>query len=165
MANREVDNGVPCELPVCDFRATGLASATFYCRHSRVRSPGNHVPAEVCQRCDARTLPCDSPRPITVDRTNWRPPSFLRQGWNAASSLAAFAKDRGRTVSEEDYQARISVCESCEMFANNRCLHCGCNLRLKAKGRVFDCPIGKWPRLIDAEDSNSQEIADDEQAG
>lgn len=72
------------------------------------------------------------------------PPSLLQQGWNAAKALGSFIADGLTTVSTEEYERRLSICDTCEHRADNRCNLCGCFLELKAKGRAFDCPANKW---------------------
>ncbi len=45
---------------------------------------------------------------------------------------------------------RYAVCESCDMFYNNQCLECGCNIQTKRKflnklaWKDQKCPLGKW---------------------
>ena len=70
-------------------------------------------------------------------------PSLARQAWNLARSLADFVADGCKTVTREQYQARLEVCDSCEHRRSNRCMKCGCRLSLKAQGRAFKCPEGK----------------------
>ena len=72
-------------------------------------------------------------------------PPMGRKAWNLATSLMNFVADGLKTVSTEQYQERLDVCDSCENRSGNRCTKCGCHLSIKAKGRAFDCPIGKWP--------------------
>ncbi len=76
------------------------------------------------------------------------PPSLVRQAWNLATSLADFVADGCRTVSAEQYHERLEICDGCPHRRNNRCMKCGCNLSLKAQGRAFKCPEGKWPAAV-----------------
>ena len=76
-----------------------------------------------------------------------RPPSLARQAWNLARSLADFVVDGCKTVTREQYQARLEICDGCDHRRNNRCMKCGCRLSLKAQGRAFQCPEGKWPAV------------------
>ena len=73
------------------------------------------------------------------------PPSLRRQVWNLAASLAAFVADGLRTVDKEEYRQRLEICDRCNRRRGNRCLKCGCRFSLKARGRAFKCPLGKWP--------------------
>ena len=72
-------------------------------------------------------------------------PPLARQAWNLARSLADFVADGCKTVTPEQYQARLEICDGCDHRRNNRCMKCGCRLSLKAQGRAFKCPAGKWP--------------------
>ena len=80
-------------------------------------------------------------------------PSLARQAWNLARSLADFVADGCKTVTREQYQARLEICDSCDHRRNNRCMKCGCRLSLKAQGRAFKCPAGKWP-AVECEQEN-----------
>jgi len=72
-------------------------------------------------------------------------PKFAKQVWDLAKSLAEFAGDGLRTVDTEEYAARLSVCDGCGERDGARCRVCGCVVALKARGRVWRCPMGKWP--------------------
>lgn len=74
-------------------------------------------------------------------------PSWAAMGWNVASAIAAFVFDGGKTVSPEEYAARLAVCDTCESRGGkkgNRCTECGCYVAVKAIGMAWDCPRGKW---------------------
>ncbi len=74
-----------------------------------------------------------------------RPPRLPSQAWNLTKALAAFVADGLKTVSKQAYQQRLEICDGCDRRRGNRCLACGCRLSLKARGRAFQCPLGKWP--------------------
>lgn len=74
-------------------------------------------------------------------------PRFSRQAWNLARSLADFIADGCKTVSEDQYRRRLQICDTCDRRRGNRCRACGCRLSLKARGRAFRCPDGKWPQV------------------
>lgn len=78
-------------------------------------------------------------------RRDQRPPSLVRQAWNLAESLASFVADGCHLVTAEQYRQRLEICDACEARRDNRCMKCGCRLSLKARGRAFQCPAGKWP--------------------
>jgi hypothetical protein len=88
---------------------------------------------------DVSTDPAVSPEPL-------KPPPLMRQAWNLAQSLADFVADGCRTVTEDQYRERLEICDACSFRRDNRCMKCGCYLSLKARGRAFGCPAGKWPR-------------------
>lgn len=83
-----------------------------------------------------------------------RPPGVLGCGgcggklasmaWDLTKSIAAFVADGFKTVNEEEYKRRLSVCDVCEHRKGQRCSVCGCFVALKAKGRAWDCPDGRW---------------------
>lgn len=50
----------------------------------------------------------------------------------------------GKTVSEEIYQNRITVCNNCTFLKDNKCTVCGCNVKVKAKWDTEVCPKNKW---------------------
>lgn len=71
-------------------------------------------------------------------------PSLARQAWNLAESLAAFVADGLHLVDAAEYERRLSICDTCELRQDTRCARCGCRLALKARGRAFRCPDGRW---------------------
>ena len=79
-------------------------------------------------------------------------PSFSEQSKN----LAKFSWDvvqhlikngvESLPVSEEIYNQRMNICNSCSSYdaSQQRCKECGCFLPVKAK-TIFDgCPLKKW---------------------
>lgn len=154
-------------LPPCDFREPTDRDNISFCRHSQVRAPHHLVSPAICRLCSVREKPCPAPRdppapgspliPAGSSRipapirngghppSPVRPPSLLQQGWNVAQALAAFTADGFQTVTKEQYEARLAICETCDRRRGTRCLQCGCGLALKAKGRAFQCPLKKWP--------------------
>lgn len=59
------------------------------------------------------------------------------------------------TCSQEQINARLAICNTCEYYENNSCLLCGCvvvresnyNNKLAQKNQV--CPAGKWGQITD----------------
>lgn len=48
-------------------------------------------------------------------------------------------------LSDEETNQRLNICYSCPAYAgNHKCKNCGCNLKLKAKIKLFHCPVNKW---------------------
>lgn len=45
---------------------------------------------------------------------------------------------------EEVLKMRWDLCSSCEFLKDNRCLKCGCWMKVKHKLSIASCPIGKW---------------------
>lgn len=79
-----------------------------------------------------------------------RMPSLFRQAWNVAQAILAFVDNPG-FVDAETYRRRLEVCEQClppEGYRINRkCSHCGCIIAVKAAGKAWACPAGKFPAL------------------
>lgn len=122
----------------------------------------------ICQRCRiaagiaSRGVPVyrlcrASPdaEPVTFDQTakpccggkhEPKPaPSMASRLWHLATDVAAFASEPG-FVTAEEYQDRLSACESCDRRQEGQCLECGCFVSLRAKGKAWDCPLNKWPK-------------------
>ena len=148
------------KLPSCDYRHATERDGVFFCSHLKVRVSGGLVTSVICQTCTARTIPSEGrrtplDRPSASSQPNRRFPSFLKQGWNLAQSLTDFVSDGFRLVSKEQYEERLKVCDTCDSRKGNRCLECGCQLAIKARGRAFRCPLDKWPALINVEEGET----------
>jgi peroxiredoxin len=76
-----------------------------------------------------------------------RPPRLARQAWNLAQAMVEFVADGAKTLTEEQYSHRLEICDTCDRRQGNRCMECGCYLKVKARGRAFKCPVGKWPEV------------------
>ena len=61
-------------------------------------------------------------------------------------AMAKFAGDGFRVVDGEEFSRRVGICEGCSRFdrRRGRCRVCGCYGKIKAKGRAWACPKGKW---------------------
>jgi len=79
-------------------------------------------------------------------------PSAGRMAWNLAKALSEFAADvaanglRDAIVDQSEYERRLAICDACALRSGGRCLHCGCFLAVKAKGRAWKCPKNKWKK-------------------
>lgn len=75
-------------------------------------------------------------------------PSLVDQAKNFAGAMVDYAKDGFKNVSQDEYDNRLSICGSCELFrhSDKRCSHpsCGCFMEKKSWLRSAKCPIGKW---------------------
>lgn len=135
-------------LPKCSYRVETEEPMTFFCRHSRVFASDHLVHPGICGMCRMRTVHCDNLRPAPSTKTVSRSrPPLIRQAWNLAQAIRDFSADRFRTVTPEQYAQRMEICEGCTERRGSRCLQCGCNLSLKARGRAFQCPLKKWPEV------------------
>ena len=76
-----------------------------------------------------------------------------------ARSLAKAGRDIAmrRYVPDDVKRSRMEHCMICPSWEHNsnRCLECGCQMRVKTSLTSSECPLGKWGRLVilDAGDS------------
>jgi hypothetical protein len=113
---------------------------TFYCQYHECRK--TRKLHRLCRRSDGfRQLWNEGRGPGQAGKQ--LPPVAL-QGWNLAKALAAFLTDGCKFVAVDEYRRRLEICDECVERTGNRCAKCGCALPIKARGRVFRCPIGKW---------------------
>jgi hypothetical protein len=47
-------------------------------------------------------------------------------------------------VDDAEYRRRLQVCHACDRRRGRRCTECGCWIGVKARGRAFICPLGRW---------------------
>jgi len=73
-------------------------------------------------------------------------PPIQQRVWNLGKALVDFVADGCATVSKEEYAARLAACDTCNHRKGVWCRHkkCGCCTMIKAKGRAWNCPLGKW---------------------
>ena len=73
-------------------------------------------------------------------------PPVREQVSNFLKAFARLAGDSFRCVGQEEFDRRVEICMACELFIrrSGRCSKCGCYGSLKARGRVWECPIRKW---------------------
>lgn len=131
----------------CRHRGDPLPNGNPACLHPQLAVPDG-VDPELCRQCrEAGVFFDQPPRPPerTVKRS--REYSLWSRPWNLLKSLRDFAADGCRTLSLEDYKRRLDICTDCEQRERNKCGICGCYLSLKARGRAFRCPLGKWPEI------------------
>lgn len=50
----------------------------------------------------------------------------------------------GERVSEEIYDHRMSICDSCDKKQNDTCGVCGCYVEYKSRWITEECPLKKW---------------------
>ena len=140
-------------VPECGWRRETDKADIYYCRHSKMHTQNHLVTPSLCRICVCRTEPCENPRPETYDPTINTGPSLSQMLWNLGESLAAFAADGLTTVSRADYEKRLEICDACNERVGSSCRLCGCFLKVKAQGRAFECPAGKWPQSLSDKES------------
>jgi hypothetical protein len=79
------------------------------------------------------------------DRYKAKLPPSVKVAWNFAKSVAGIIGSGVKQVSEEEFQARVAVCDTCRFRINNRCGQCGCFIEAKAVFAHEQCPLGYWP--------------------
>lgn len=93
---------------------------------------------------------CLEPKCNDDDGSSKELPSFI----DMSKGLLGSAKDilsgalhgEGVLVSEDVYNSRMSICNSCEFFRaeDKRCSQCGCFMETKTRFKKTYCPIHKW---------------------
>lgn len=75
-----------------------------------------------------------------------QPPSLLRRAATAAKAVVKHIAAGCPTVSDEEKQRRLALCQVCSEFnaGNATCRKCGCKLKLKAAWSLERCPLGRW---------------------
>lgn len=68
----------------------------------------------------------------------------IRHVMSFAQAAIRFIGDGMKTVSNEERQRRINICNACPMKSGNRCGICTCDLAAKAAMRLEQCPVSKW---------------------
>ncbi|MDB5342008.1 MAG: hypothetical protein JWP89_385 [Schlesneria sp.] len=77
-------------------------------------------------------------------------PPLLIRGWNFASAMARWAVAGMPRRSQEEIEARLTICQTCEFLQNNHCSKCGCaciatnQVVNKLALATEKCPLGKW---------------------
>ena len=87
--------------------------------------------------------------------TNRRPPiKKANCGSCTLRVLGALRQHIGYPSKRDDVspslrQRRLEICEKCDKlttFAKQKqCSECGCFVEIKARFKMFSCPVGKWP--------------------
>ena len=85
--------------------------------------------------------PCPSPE---YGRGEPELPPLTTQAANLFQSVVAFVGDGCGVVDNDQYRRRLDICQTCDRRAGKRCAACGCWINVKARGRAFRCPIGRW---------------------
>lgn len=80
--------------------------------------------------------------------------SSIAGSWqHFCSDMAAFIASGMALAAKTTRKARLAVCDQCSERQEHRlvglrldrCGRCGCFISLRARGQVWDCPVGKWP--------------------
>lgn len=77
-------------------------------------------------------------------------PSFMGMAKGLMGSVKDIAggalQGDGLLVTDEVYNTRMSICQSCEFFRQDdkRCSQCGCFMEVKSKFKKTYCPVHRW---------------------
>lgn len=75
-------------------------------------------------------------------------PSVAQQAGNLAGTvgraIVAVATGSHVMTTAEERDRRWSICVACDQLVSERCLKCGCYMRVKVGLATEKCPIGKW---------------------
>ena len=80
---------------------------------------------------------------------NYRPPLW-KMAASAARAAKNFAKAGFKTVSDEKYEERLSICKACPFWnskgfgSTGQCMKCGCATKAKLRLATEECPDKKW---------------------
>lgn len=115
---------------------------------------GSSPIAEVRRNCGVKSKPKPKPEVMAIETTEPEPlpegmPPILQRARSFVVAIGNFVSDGCKMVSREEYIERLATCAGCEFVKGNWCSKCGCWLSFKSRGRAFDCPKGKWPRVGD----------------
>lgn len=67
--------------------------------------------------------------------------NLMRDGSNIVSNALAGNKT---LVDESIREKRWSICQECPKLLNDRCIECGCFMKVKVAFITSKCPIGNW---------------------
>lgn len=108
-------------------------------------------PSEIKMRCGVEApqgydvaTSYQFPQRPDADADSVKPMSAWEKAKSFGRSIAAFALDGMAMVDATEYDRRLTICDACKHRSGSSCSICGCRLALKAKGRAFSCPLGRW---------------------
>lgn len=67
--------------------------------------------------------------------------NLIRDGGNIVTNALA---GNSTLVSDEVRTNRWDICQSCPFLQNDRCVSCGCFMKVKVAFHTSKCPEGKW---------------------
>ncbi len=104
----------------------------------------NAVGPSTSGRLDA--VPVQSPCRFPASRRGEQDalPPLPTQASNLFRAVVAFVGDGCGVVDDAQYRQRLEICRDCDRRTGKRCAACGCRINVKARGRAFRCPLGRW---------------------
>ncbi len=100
--------------------------------------PARHLPRQRAQHEPVAL----TPRPAGQQAF----PPLASQAANLFQAAVAFVGDGCALVDDAEFRRRLEICRGCDRRAGKRCTACGCWIGVKARGRAFACPLGRWER-------------------
>ena len=82
---------------------------------------------------------CTKPTKINPKINN-----LVKEVKKQAKAIVNFEETKPILSSKEEVKDRLSICNACEHYSDNKCSLCGCFLSFKIKLENSNCPIGKW---------------------
>lgn len=71
-------------------------------------------------------------------------PSLAQQAMSFAGAAIKHIATGAKSVSQEELDRRLAICNGCDKFVGGRCSLCGCSCNVKASWLEQNCPIQKW---------------------
>ena len=71
-------------------------------------------------------------------------PSVFDRIKSAAGAAVGFLADGMQVASDNEREARQSICKTCPLNEAGSCVGCGCVIELKTQARLEQCPAGRW---------------------
>lgn len=71
---------------------------------------------------------------------------------NFTKALVKHTMSGFKTVSDKQFEERLSVCDKCPFNKDWTCSECGCSITTKAKWFTQDCPKKYWPKITEDSD-------------
>lgn len=135
----------------CAYRSEiNLQIKRCHCSNKMVKVPNGCIPIAVCEGCPwaARVMNESMLRKsgenVIAQNPNFKQPGIIEMGTNFVKSTVKHVVNGAETVSQEEHQQRLNICNGCEYKVGNSCKLCGCCLIKKTKWKVSECPIGRW---------------------
>lgn len=135
------------DFPECSRRGKILDENTCECFSNRIYHPMMGVAHKsTCLICPYKSME-DDPDLAKVDLPEG--PSLIDMAKNFTKAIAKHARNKFDKVSDEEYDQRMTICQSCDYYEDKRCKqkNCGCFITRKARWASEECPINKWPEL------------------
>ena len=83
-------------------------------------------------------------RSLAVEEVN----EFAENNDSIDMRTAPKAVKRNIIHDEEVLKMRWDICSGCEFLKDDKCLKCGCFMKVKHKLAMASCPIDKWDKYV-----------------